>query len=488
MKLSFGYPISMRDEYKYRNGLDKDVDLSRTGLCMEAEKVAADPVYLNEGRDVLLQRLNKLCKDNDAQKIAEARKSIGNADALKDIADKIKAELDTGYLKAVLEKDVPRIFADMAKLDDKIAKDYKTMDEQKAKKLTKEYADLAKELDSKFLNPAIYRLDSLMKKRQAMEEESPERSKLDDEIKALNEQIGQFAAIQAKTPAKNLYGLLEKFSFSDSAKTLEDIRLKSLLYSRVYAAGGPGGRDDKRGKALSFEEANQKQVKLMGNFEKTLGDWEDVYLVGKGSTVPIKKVEAARTSKINQMNNRWHSYLQNEQKQYSQYCSVGMTGSITNPVACQNFTKGISSRREAELKRRKKDLASVDTYNGKLSKMGYSYNEYQTKEREKAKREDDSNDPYGAGGGSERDFDSEYPQYTAPTGTTSYTEWLASNQTTNMGVQSSNLQTAYSGNSGVTGTNGAYAGYSGTQGNYQYQMPQTGYTQANSNTGYAGYR
>ena len=105
MKLSYGYPVAYsdkvgKDTYPAAYGVDDDVSLP-SSLCMKAEKIQPDITYINKGQDVLINELYKTCLTGDAQQIAEARKSVGNADALKDIAVKVKAELDAAYLVAV---------------------------------------------------------------------------------------------------------------------------------------------------------------------------------------------------------------------------------------------------------------------------------------------------------------------------------------------------------------------------------------------------
>ncbi|MGZ3789653.1 MAG: hypothetical protein ACXVLQ_14080, partial [Bacteriovorax sp.] len=153
LKLSYGYPKAFagKDGYPSAYGADPSVELP-SSLCMVAEKIQPQMTYLNKGQDVMIEELKEICKSGDAQKIAEARKSIGNADALKDIADKIKSELDAGYLVAV-KQDVAKIAADMTKIEDRLNREKDTLDEATSKKLARQYADLAKDLDSKFLNP-----------------------------------------------------------------------------------------------------------------------------------------------------------------------------------------------------------------------------------------------------------------------------------------------------------------------------------------------
>ncbi|MBC7540141.1 MAG: hypothetical protein H7281_15055 [Bacteriovorax sp.] len=433
LKLSYGYPkaFSGKDGYPSPYGIDNDVELP-SSLCMAAEKVQPEITYINKGQDVLIDELKAICKSGDAQKIAEARKSIGNADALKDIAEKIKSELDAGYLVAV-KQDVAKISAAMLKIEDRLTKEKDSIDESTAKKLTRQYADLAKDLDSKFLNPAIYRLDTLMKQVADMDSEDPKKKVVDDEIKKINEDVGAFAARKSGFPA--LYSVMEKFAINDSAKTIEDIRLKSYWYGTVYA----GPTDEKRGKPITFEEANQKQYAGLQKFDKVLTDWTDQYLVGKGNLSPIQKTERERTATYEKMNKRWYDYQADEQAKYQKYCSVGMMGSVQNPVQCQAFQAGAKGRQDAELARRKKDLLFIQGRNDKLTKMGSSYNDYQKRQVANDTRSGDS-EPYAASYTSYEDnFSDRFPGYY---GAQTYTPYNASNYSMGGQVASMNMGNA----------------------------------------------
>lgn len=458
LKLSYGYPkaFSGKDGYQSSYGIDKDIELP-SSLCMAAEKIQPEITYINKGQDVLIDELKAICKTGDAQRIAEARKSIGNADALKDIADKIRSELDAGYLVAV-KQDVARISADMTKIEDRLSRDRDSIDEATGKKLTRQYADLAKELDSKFLNPAIFRLDSLMKQAADVDSEDPKRKAIDDEIKKINEDVGSFAA--RKNAFSPLYTVMEKYAVNDAAKIVEDIRLKSYYYGTVY----PGPQDDKRGKPISFDEANQKQYAGLQKFDRVLTDWTDQYLVGKGNMYPIQKTEKERSAAYERMNKRWYTYQTDEQTKLQKYCAMGMMGSVKNPVQCQAFQAGAQQRMNAELNRRKKDLQFIQGRNDKLTKMGSNYNEYQKRQIANESRDADY-EPYGSSYTSYEDnFSDKFPGYY---GAQAYTPYDASNYS--MGGQGAAMNMGNTGNYSAQMVNPQMQVQQG-----QYQMPQMG--------------
>lgn len=462
VKLSYGYPKSFsgKDGYPSSYGIDQSLELP-SSLCMLAEKIQPQITYINKGQDVLIEELNAICRSGDAQKIAEARKSIGNADALSDIAEKLKAELDAGYLLAV-KNDVAKITADMTKIEDRLNRERDTIDEATGKKLAKQYAELAKDLDTMFLNPAIYRLDTLMKQASEIDEEDPKRKAIDDEIKKINEDVGAFAA--RKNAFSPLYSVMEKYAVNDAAKTIEDIRLKSYYYGTVYA----GPVDEKRGKPITFEEANQKQYDGLKKFDRVLTDWTDQYLVGKGNLFPIQKTEKERTGAYEKMNKRWYDYQVDEQTKMQKYCGLGMMGSVKNPVQCQAFQAGAKQRMDRELKKRKKDLLFIKGRNDKLAKMGMNYNDYQRRQVA-AESQESEFEPYGSSYTSYEDnFSDRFPGYY---GEQAYTPYNAANY--GMGVQQGQQAAQMLGNMGGAGMyNPQMVNPQMQVQQGQYQMPQ----------------
>ncbi|MEA9354836.1 hypothetical protein SHI21_01390 [Bacteriovorax sp. PP10] len=457
--VSYGYPKSYDSDegYKALFGFEDRTPNVPGESCMRTEKIADNSVYINEGRDVLIERINAACMSEDAQKIADAKRSMGNADALKDIAEKIKSEMDAAYLVAV-KKDVLAISNKMSKIEDNLNKNKDSMDEAKAKKLMAEYASLAKDLDRDFLNPAIKRLDNLMLKRAALDDdESPAARDLDAEIKKINEDVSQFSK-RNPTSFASVYSVMEKYALNDSAKTIEDIRLKSYLYGKVYA----GPTDDRRGKPLSFESANQQQVQKLSSFEKTLNVWSDVYLVGKGNMLPIQRTERERQGAIDRMNSRYAAFEKKELSDYNNYCSVGMLGSVKNPVKCKEFVGGRDKRMQNELKKREKDLLYVRSKNDMLTKMGTSYNDYQRNVASKEAAEAEMYDPTGSTYTNYDDnFADRFPGYYGPSSTTAYDPNMY-----NMGGVSGSM------NMGQPQMMMAQQQQYGGQQGYQYQMQQ----------------
>lgn len=456
--VSYAYPRSYMDPnigYKPLYGFEERASVPGEA-CMRAEKIADATTFINKGQDVLIEEINAICEGGSAQQIAAARKSLGNADALKDIADKIKAEMDARYLIAVKE-DVKNINAAMTKIEDKLNNGRDTLTEVAAKKLVNEYAELANDLDTKFLNPAIYRLDTLVQRRTALDDDAPQAKELDAEINTLNEDIAQFSK-RNPTSLNSVYAVMEKFAINDSAKSIESILLKSNLYGRVYT----GPIDEKRGKPLTFETASQQHAVKLSKFDRVLNDWTDTYLVGKGSMLPIQRTERERQSVIDRMNSRYAAFEKKEMSDYNSYCAMGMLGSVKNPVKCKDFVNGRERRLNTELKKRQKDLIYIKGKNDKLTKMGSSYNDYNARMLASQDEEADRYEPYASSySGYEDTFNERFTTYNGPMTSTAYDASFY-----NMGGISAGM------NMGQPQMQMAQQQMYNPQQGYQHQMPQ----------------
>jgi hypothetical protein len=371
--LTYGYPKQFSDpERGYKPEFPISNELTVPGeSCMLPEQIADDPVYVNEGKEVILNKIRAICLSGKAQDIAAAKESLGNAEALKDIAEKIKAELDAGYLVAI-QKDVERIYADMAKIEDRFSKDGATIDEANAKKLSKEYAALSKRLGTEYMDRAIFRIDTLMKEYEQLDSEDPRRMVIDTEIKKLNDGIATFAN---RDVFPSLFTVMEKFAINDSAGTIQDVRLKSYHYGRTY----PGPADPSRTPQTTFEEAKAKQTAGMKEMKVKLQEWKDMNLASKGDYAPLEKMYKEKVSVNERMNKRLYDYQVSERDKMQEYCGAGMLGGQKNPVQCKQFQAGAKGRYESEMKKRAKDLKFIREKETRLSKMGARYNEFQYK-------------------------------------------------------------------------------------------------------------
>ena len=414
--VSYAFPKSYNsaDGYKPLYGIIENAPPIPGQKCMLSEKIAGNSTYINEGAEAWIEKINTACETRNVDEIISVKRSAGNAPALHHIMAKVMDEMDTAIFN-LSKPEAERINNEMIAIETKLNKNRDSMDEAQAKKEIVKYTNLVKELDAKFLNPAIYRLDNLMKKRDTIaDDDSAEMKAIDEEIKNLNDEIGKFSK-KNQASFVSLYSTMEKYAFNDSAKIIEDIRLKSHFYSQVY--GGP--TDSKRGKPITFEKANKEQFNRLKSFEKSLDSWTDVYLVGQGNMFPVVKTEKEREGAINRMNSRYAAFQKKEMTDYNNYCSGGMTGGMRNPVKCKQFMSDRDKRMNTELKKREKDLYYIKDKDNKLTKMGMTYNEYQ---RGLASQEDaELFDPTGSSYTSYEDnFSDRFPGYFGPTMSSAY--------------------------------------------------------------------
>jgi hypothetical protein len=410
--LTYGSPSSFYTESEdgYKHVFDQDDKIKTVpGMsCMSVERVAKGVTYAHQGRDAILQEINELCKNGTAQAIADARNTLGNADALKDIAEQIKAEMDAGYLSKV-KIDVDKIYKELTGIEDKVLKNKDDMTEEAAKNLVNAYADKLKELNEIYLHKAIQRVDVLMQQREKLEDDSAEAKAIDQEIKGLNKGIAEFSGRGAGLTY--LYDVMAKFALVDSGKTIEDIYLKSKFYSQVYS-----GNSDGRPKALSFEQAHKKQVEGMKKFEDVGAEWNDIYLVGKGNQFPAIKTQKEAQAVATRMNSRLANFQKKEAEDYNKYCTAGMLGGMKNQTKCKEYFNGKNKREAAQLKKREKDLKYIAAKERKLSKMTSSYNDHLSRQTASTERDDERYDSSSISG-YEDDFSERFPGYSGNTST-----------------------------------------------------------------------
>ena len=415
--ISYAFAKSYRDStgngYNPIYGLNDNAPQIPNHPCLLSEKIAPATTYINEGAGAWLEKINIACESGDVDRIISVRKSVGNATALTDIMDKVIGEMDVAII-SLSKPEAERISNEMAKIETYLNAN-RDAEESVIKKQINKYVDLTRELDTKFLNPAIYRLETIMKKRETIDDpESEEIVSIDAEIKSLNEEIGKFSKRNAASFA-TVYGAMEKYALTDSAKVVQEVRLKSALYSNVY----PGKQDRSRGKQLTFESAKKEQTKKMQSFDKTLSVWTDVYLVGQGNTFPLQRAERERQGGYDRLNTGYANFQKKEYTDYNKYCSAGMTGGMRNPAKCNQFMSGRDKRMNLYLKKREKDLYFIKGKNDSLEKMGMSYSVYQ-RDIASQEAEDNNYEPYGSSFSEFEDLYSErFPSY-SPTSLSGY--------------------------------------------------------------------
>ncbi|MDO9181718.1 MAG: hypothetical protein Q7U04_04890 [Bacteriovorax sp.] len=123
-------------------------------------------------------------------------------------------------------------YEDLRPLEVRIIKDGETMDKVTAKQLSKQYIQIAEDIDRKLTNVEIYNLEKLMEKRNETVNEKALKE-IDGEIKKSNERLSQFKD-KNNFLHQHMYKLMHKFNF-EGVTTIEELRVKSLHYSQVNA-------------------------------------------------------------------------------------------------------------------------------------------------------------------------------------------------------------------------------------------------------------
>lgn len=372
MTVSFGYPRAFSDPkvgFQPAYGFDEKAGAVGDAPCVSAEKISDEIVYINKGRDVLIEEINTACANQDVAKIAELRRSLGNADALRDIAEKLRGEMDVGYLNAARNKDVKEIEAQIVELEKEIDKGLDKMSESKAREKLAEYAKLFERLDEVYINPAISRIDNLLVARAKMKDESPAAKAADEEIKKLNNELSQLNKRRSGASLGNVYKLARKHGAIEQLRSIEGVRLKAVTFAKV-------NNSDEKG-TLTIEGANKHHAQEMAKYEKTLTDINDRYLVSKGDSSPIERAKKEYTIVESRMNKRMSDFVATDNKNEQSYCAYGMLGSMKNPVKCNQWRSGKQARLQSELKRREKDLKYMNGISEKGNAMSQSYMNWQ---------------------------------------------------------------------------------------------------------------
>lgn len=366
--------------------------------CMRVEQPQETPFLLNE-REKLLNEIHNVCKYGSAQDIANMKATVGNAGELKDIADKLQSALDRAILVASREE-VDEISGKMREIEKRFAKEKDSMSESDAQKYAEQYADLAQKLSDKYLDPAIYHLDNLMKERQEISDDrSPRAIAIDKEIKELNKGIGEFSTKASLAYQGSMLPIMKKYALTDSAQTIEDIRLKSFAYSQVYLGSG-----DSRGTPRTMESANNYQVKGLSVFQNELADWPDLYKARHGNVVVLNKIQREATKAAQNISDSDQKFRKHE-AELAKNCT-GMFGP-KNPIQCQKYYSGMADRQRIHAR----ELSSLNKkYNKKNQKFKSANDEftaYAEAQLDKKQREDD----FGSGGDDSDSFEDIVPQY-----------------------------------------------------------------------------
>jgi hypothetical protein len=315
VKLGVAYPKSFRSDLDMAPANDIDSSMYGGGACLEAEKISKDDTYLNEGQDVVLKKVAEVCKSGDAQKMAEAKEWIGNADSIADIADKIQAALDASMISAKGDK-VKDAIKRLDEIDKYCIDHFSDMTPELASKKAADYRAELEKLSNDFLDPAIIQLDKLMGQRDAIKDDNADRRALDKEIEKLNSSIGEYSN---KARKDGIYKTMAKYAVVDDAKYIEDIRARSDVYSRVYPPDSASSAG--RGKAISFDKAEKMRNEDLRDFDKLTDRWIDGYRAANGDYAPVKRAAAEFNSIYKNAQKMQKNFAETEDALKKRYCS-----------------------------------------------------------------------------------------------------------------------------------------------------------------------
>jgi hypothetical protein len=355
--------------------------------CLRLEDVKEDGGALYTKRDAEEARLFDICQNGNYDAIKAALNSLGNAPEL-------RRTLEIALQRAADER-ATQIYDRLGAIEDRFRpnpedrKDGKLVGvtEKQARTLAREYGDLLKELNDVVYTPSINKIEELLKEKEQVATTEKRSEQIDDEIRALNERIGQFSK-RSESQLGAVYNGLREYSLGDEAKKIEGFRLKSSTFARVY-----DGKRDKRGPPLTVTDANETIIKQLKRFEnEVIKDWDDAYLAKQGSDAPVRAAERQIQTAYGKIQSEYQKYVQTEQSEYKRYCSTNWIGGVQNPARCQRWQQGQQARQKKYLQSRERRLKQVQAQSNRAQALtGY----YEDAQRRIAAETEYSSDPYG---------------------------------------------------------------------------------------------
>lgn len=373
LKLVYAHPQS------YQSGLKQIFKIPDTKIddsiklndCKLAEKLDPESTLLYKGTSEMIDEIKKICESGDAQKIAEAINSLGNFEQLSQITDDLKTALNVAYVDAIAKKNKAS-FERMSELNRELSNSNLTEEEAQSKMT--EFRKEVEAYNRDYLDNALVSLNDLVQRARAMDKKDPARKGLDDQILSLNKEIGDF-----NTRVSRMTGVgeaVKKYALIDDGRFIEDIRLRSQVFSSVYPSDSlPFGRT----KALSFKDAERLRERGLELFDKKSEIISDAYGAGRGDVAPFRKY-VAQYRKANSELEKFYKKIQEEETAlFKKHCQ----GFFVNQNTCnQKFYVGrerrilIAERKAAVLSNR------VTQAQSKATAIGNIYENYKNKTRE----------------------------------------------------------------------------------------------------------
>ncbi len=404
LSVYFGSPKFLGREYGVGHKLRDSEVLGDS--CLRVEDIDEEGGILYSSNEAERARLINICSSGNYDAIRAALNSLGNAHELRSTLESALGKAASDRAREIYERldEIEDLFK--ASKEDLAAGRSVGVTEKQAKKLGKEYGALLSELNDIVYTPSVRKIAELLDKRE-LETDDDKIDKIDEEVKELNELIGVFNKNHNKENSLGLvYNGLKEYNLQSEAEEIEGFRLKSEYGSRIYE----GRTDNKRGKALTMQDADEQVKKKIEYFKDTvMKDWDDIYLAKEGNASPVRAAQRRMNSQVARLSTDFQKYQKSEYENYQKYCGRTWYGTVKNPSRCNYFVKGQQSRQQKYLRMRERQLKSIKASNTRLTALDGYYSQAQ---RAIAAREEQTafdSDPLGIYSGAyfSGDFSSE---------------------------------------------------------------------------------
>lgn len=368
MNIYFGSPHFLGREYGAAYKL-RDQELLGDG-CLRVEDIDSKGGSLYSSEDAEKARLMNICSSGNYDAIRAALSSLGNAHELRATLESALGKAASDRAREIYERLDAIEEAFKPSKEDREEGRNVGVSERSAKKLAGEYGELLSELNDIVYTPSINRMQDLLNRRE-LETDDAKVEAIDEQIKSLNELVGEFNKDHNKETRLGLiYDGLKEYNLSKEAEKIEGFRLKSQYFSSVYE----GKRDNKRGPQLSVQDANEKIKDKLSYFKDTvMKDWEDIYLAKEGSQAPVRSAQREVNAQVARLQSSYMSFQKKEQEDYQKYCTRTWYGTVKYASRCNNFMSTQSRRYQRYLKMRERQLKGIQASNNKLISLGQYY-------------------------------------------------------------------------------------------------------------------
>jgi hypothetical protein len=340
--------------------------------------------YLYDETDRKYANLQEDCEGNFLEVMKGLKKVV-------DFAEK-------DLFKQVLERELENKLEEMAKdrykrlelLAEKL--NDKTITRVEAERISQDYLNYIRELDTYYLKPKIEKLRKVVLQRQRGKDLSKsQKAKLDKEIFELNKQIGAYSSrkLDKKLNSKETLANLRNLGLTEQAEEIAEFKLYSSYYGRVYETPQ---KNEKRGSKLTIDSAQSQIYKRLGQYRIENKVYDQAYQAktGQGN---FSRQFVGRIQQSQQLLQKAYVDYQKGEMQAMKSCQRTILGGIQNPVKCKRaMDPKARQRRMMQLQEKvkyyqKKVQKDHGTYKQfvNLERIGMEYKQKQKEKAEKAK-------------------------------------------------------------------------------------------------------